>query len=198
MIKMIAAIDRNLGLGRNNQLLFRIPADLQRFKQLTLGHTVVMGRKTFESIGQPLPGRHNIVLSRQHSRDAIQSHSNLSLPPQTSSQTLSQTSLAFMSDIEPLLTQNTPAQVTSDLFIIGGAQIYELFLPYADELLLTRIEQTFDADCLFPDWQREALDCGYKWSLAESETNLTYNCLDNDAIPYTKLDYGFYRYLKVK
>lgn len=193
MIKMIAAIDRNLGLGRNNELLFRIPADLERFKQLTLNHTVVMGRKTFESIGRPLPGRHNIVLSRQHTHDSFQHHSNSSQTSQTSLQT----SLQFISDIEPLLAQNSPGPSRGDLFIIGGTQIYELFLPYADELLLTRIEQTFDADCFFPDWQStaHAQAGGYKWSLAESETNLTYNCLDNDSIPYTKLDYGFYRYI---
>jgi dihydrofolate reductase len=184
MIKMIAAIDRNLGLGRDNQLLFRIPADLQRFKQLTLGHTVLMGRKTFESIGRPLPGRHNIVLSRK-------SCSTMNHHVSTEHFT-SQTSLEFISDIETLLTpepEREPHREPSrELFIIGGAQIYEFFLPYADELLLTRVEQSFDADCFFPDWQRAAQTHGYQWTLIESLTGLT----------YANLDYGFYRYLKVK
>jgi len=120
---MIAAVGRNRELGRGNELLWHIPEDLKRFKALTLGHPVIMGRKTFESIGKPLPGRTNLVVSR----------SALSL--------------------EDALAQAKKLD-KEEVFIIGGAQIYEQALPYADRLYLTLIEDTKEADAFFPEYEK--------------------------------------------
>jgi dihydrofolate reductase len=121
MISIIAALGKNRELGKQGALLWRIPEDLKRFKTLTVGHPVVMGRKTFESIGKPLPGRTNLVLSR-----------------------------AGMS-LEEALKKAKDAPGGEEIFIIGGAQIYEQALPFADRLYLTLIEaEASDADAFFP------------------------------------------------
>src|SRR3989344_3007335 len=121
-VSIIAAIGKNRELGRDNDLLWRIPDDLKRFKSLTLGHPVIMGRKTFESIGKPLPGRTNLVVSRS--------------------------SLSF---------ENALAQAKKlddkEVFIVGGAQIYEQALPYADRLYLTLIDDTKDGDAFFTEYE---------------------------------------------
>ncbi|KKW32412.1 MAG: Dihydrofolate reductase [Parcubacteria group bacterium GW2011_GWA1_53_13] len=122
-VSMIAAVGRNRELGLGNGLLWHIPEDLKRFKALTLGHPVIMGRKTFESIGKPLPGRTNLVVSR----------SALSL--------------------EDALAQAKKLD-KEEVFIIGGAQIYEQALPYADRLYLTLIEDTKEADAFFPEYEK--------------------------------------------
>ena len=122
-VSMVAAIGRNRELGRGNELLWHIPEDLKRFKALTLGHPVIMGRKTFESIGKPLPGRTNLVVSR----------SALSL--------------------EDALAQAKKLD-KEEVFIIGGVQIYEQALPYADRLYLTLIEDTKEADAFFPEYEK--------------------------------------------
>ncbi len=121
-ISMIAAIGKNRELGAGNELLWRIPDDLKRFKALTMGHPIIMGRKTFESIGKPLPGRTNLVVSR----------SSLSL--------------------EDAIAQAKKLD-TQEVFIIGGAQIYEQALPYADRLYLTVIDDTKEADAYFPAYE---------------------------------------------
>ena len=120
-VSMVAAIGRNRELGRGNELLWHIPEDLKRVKALTLGHPVIMGRKTFESIGKPLPGRTNLVVSR----------SSLSL--------------------EDALAQAKKLD-KEEIFIIGGAQIYEQALPYADRLCLTLIDDAKEADAFFPEY----------------------------------------------
>ena len=122
-VSMIAAVGRNRELGLGNGLLWHIPEDLKRFKALTLGHPVIMGRKTFESIGKPLPGRTNLVVSR----------SSLSL--------------------EDALAQAKKLD-KEEIFIIGGAQIYEQALPYADRLCLTLIDDAKEADAFFPEYEK--------------------------------------------
>lgn len=132
-LSLIAAIDENRGLGKSNQLLCHLPADLKHFKTLTLGKPVIMGRKTFESIGRPLPGRLNIVLSRKpHSIEGVTVVPSL--------------------DEALILTANTPQTM-----VIGGAQIFQEALPKAQALYLTIIHHQFDADVFFPafnltDW----------------------------------------------
>lgn len=121
-ISMIAALGRNRALGNGNELLWRIPDDLRRFKALTMGHPIIMGRKTFESIGKPLPGRTNLVVSR----------AGLSL--------------------EDAIAQ-AKALDTEEVFVIGGAQIYEQALPYADRLYLTLIDDEKEADVFFPEYE---------------------------------------------
>ncbi|WP_019215976.1 dihydrofolate reductase [Legionella tunisiensis] len=134
IISLIAAVDENRGLGKDNHLLCHLPADLKHFKTVTMGKPIIMGRNTYDSIGKPLPGRLNIVLSRQ----------NLSLEGVAVVDSLTK-ALA--------LVKNVP-----DVMIIGGATVYEQSLDLASQVYLTVIHHQFDADVFFPtlsktDWQ---------------------------------------------
>jgi dihydrofolate reductase len=128
IISIIAALSKNHVIGINNQLPWRIPADLKHFKTVTMGHPVIMGRKTFESIGKPLPGRKNIVLSRgDFKAEGIEVV-----------KTLDQA-------IEKVKMENT-----DEVFIIGGAQIYEQAMSKAQRLYLTLIDKEIEGDAYFP------------------------------------------------
>lgn len=128
MITIIAAINRNRGLGFENKLLYWLPNDLKRFKALTTGHTIIMGRKTFESLPKgALPNRRNIVLSK----------GNACFP-----------GAECFHSLEEALAQCTPGE---DIYIIGGASLYAEAMPLADRLCLTEIEDTEkEADVFFP------------------------------------------------
>jgi dihydrofolate reductase len=130
MISLIAAIGENNELGKNNSLLWNIPADMKRFKDTTILHSVVMGRKTFESIGKPLPNRRNIVITHNlnYKKDGVEVvHS-----------------LAQALDLFP--------DPNEEIFIIGGAQIYELTMDIADKLYITHINaEDKKADTYFPE-----------------------------------------------
>ena len=124
MITLIAACSKNRIIGNDNKLIWNVPGDLKRFKELTSGHTILMGRKTYESIGKPLPNRRNIVLSRNT--------------------TEINNCLVYSSLIEVLnLYKN-------DLFVIGGGEIYKQCLPYANKIELTYIDKDFEGDTYFP------------------------------------------------
>ncbi len=147
-MNLIVAIDRKGAIGRRGELLYHISADLRRFKALTTGHTVVMGRKTFESLPKgALPNRRNIVVSRQ---------TGFSAP-----------GIEVAHSIESALGMAD----SSDIYIIGGAEIYRQALPMADRLLLTVIDaETPDADTFFPAMPLDdfTIDCieaceGYKF-----------------------------------
>lgn len=127
MIAMVAAIDRQRVIGNQNRLPWRLPADLKHFQELTQGHTVVMGHKTMESIGRPLPGRINLVLTRSKSQ-----------PPE---------GFNFIHTVEQVfdIAQNRT------VFIIGGESVYRLFLPYAEFIYLTIIDHYFHGDAFFPE-----------------------------------------------
>lgn len=131
---LIAAVARNRAIGLDNQLLWRLPEDLQHFKRSTLGCPIIMGRKTWDSIGRPLPGRRNIVLSRNPQWQAAGAEVVPSL------------------EAALLLARNTPD--ARRLFVVGGAQLYTAALPLADELLLTEVDDAPAADCFFPEWDR--------------------------------------------
>jgi dihydrofolate reductase len=130
-ISIIAALARNQAIGRRNQMPWRLPEDLKRFRRLTLGHAVVMGRRTFDSIGKPLPGRDNIVVTR--SRD------------------WNHPGCRTANSIEAALASTPTSQ---EVFVIGGAEIYLLALPRAVRLYLTEIEHEFDGDTFFPEFDR--------------------------------------------
>jgi dihydrofolate reductase len=130
---LIAAVDRRGAIGRDNQLLVRLPEDMAHFKALTLGHTVVMGRKTWDSIParfRPLPQRRNIVLSRQDG--------------------LELDGAEVFSSLDAALAA---CAADSQVFVIGGEQIYRQALPHADVLELTEIDAEYPADAYFPDWR---------------------------------------------
>lgn len=138
IVSLIAAVAKNGVIGRGNDMVWRLPEDQRHFRQLTLGAPVVMGRSTWDSLParfRPLPGRRNVVLTRQPQWQA---------PGAEVVHTL---------DAAWRLLQDSPR-----VFVIGGAQVYALALPRADELLLTEIERAFDGDCHFPGWPREQFD----------------------------------------
>lgn len=130
-ISIIAAIGKNRELGLNNKLLWHIPEDLARFKKITNGHPVIMGRKTFESIGMLLPGRTNIIVTRDKT---------FSLPGCTITHSLE----------DAIKIAKKPA--AGEIFVIGGGQIYKEAIKYADKLYLTVVEGTFTADTYFPNY----------------------------------------------
>lgn len=125
-LTIIVAVDAKLGIGADNKLAWHIPEDLIRFKQITTGHTIVMGRKTYESIGRPLPNRRNIVLTRQSGWQA---------PDVEVAHTLSD-AIALIGAAEG--------------FIIGGAEIYAQALPLCSKLLVTEIYHDVHCDAFFP------------------------------------------------
>jgi dihydrofolate reductase len=130
----IAAIGRNRGLGKGNELLYKIPEDFERMHRVTMGHPLIMGRKTWESIPEnrrPLPGRANIIVTRQTDfapEGTIVAHSV-------------EDALARAHELDH-----------EKIFIFGGAEIYSLALPYTDELDLTLVEDEKPADVFFPDY----------------------------------------------
>ena len=132
-ITLIAALARNGVIGVGNRMPWHISEDLRRFKALTMGHPVVMGRKTFASIGKALPGRENIVISRSRDLDAP--------------------GCRVVNTLEAALAV---AGGAAEVFVIGGAEIYGLALPLADRLELTEVDVAIDGDAHFPEWERSA------------------------------------------
>ncbi len=131
MISIIAAIGENRELGKDNKLLWQIAEDLKRFKQITAGHPVIMGRKTYESIGRPLPKRVNIVITRDRSYKPVGCTVAHSLDE----------ALAVAQKIDPV-----------EIFVIGGGEIYKQALDQADKLYLTLVKGTYEADAYFPEY----------------------------------------------
>lgn len=147
----IAAIGRNRELGFKNELLWRIPDDMKRLRQLTSGHPLVMGRKTFDSIiqatGKPLPNRTHVVVTR----DTSWAHEGARVAH----------------TIEEAITTARNSEGGNEVYIFGGAQIYELALPYTDKLALTIIDAEHEADAFFPpyepDFTRVVFDEAHEW-----------------------------------
>ena len=149
MLSLIVAVAQNGVIGDRNALLWHISEDLKHFKALTSGHPVVMGRKTYEPLGRPLPNRTNVVISRQE----------LEIPGCRVVHSLDEALALFPGDEE--------------VFIIGGAQIYAEALPRADRFYLTRVFHDYEGDTRFPEWDEaqwrlvssEAFPCGreYPW-----------------------------------
>ena len=128
-ITIVAAIASNNVIGQKNSLPWDIPEDLKRFKQLTSGHTILMGRKTFDSIGRPLPNRKNIVMTKDtnYQKEGVE----------------------IVFDEKEAL--NLIKELNQEVFIIGGSKIYELFEPWASSLMITRVLKDFDGDAFSPD-----------------------------------------------
>lgn len=141
MISIIVAVAENGTIGDRNTLLWHISEDLKHFKALTSGHPVIMGRKTYESLGRPLPNRTNVVLTRGDGE----------IPGCRVVHALDEALALF------------PAG--EELFVIGGAQIYAQALPLADRLYLTRVCHPYEGDTSFPDWDES------EWRLISSEAH---------------------------
>ncbi|MDN5369938.1 MAG: dihydrofolate reductase [Shewanella sp.] len=156
-IALIAAMANNRVIGKDNQMPWHLPEDLRHFKQVTMGKPVVMGRRTYESIGKPLPGRQNIVITR---------NSDMTIPGVTMVSSLSE---AF-----------DQANVCDELMIIGGGQLYAEALPFADILYLTQISLDVDGDTYFPSW-----DDG-QWVKSSDDSGISANGLEFHFLKYVK------------
>lgn len=139
MISVIVAVAENGTIGDKNTLLWHITEDMKHFRQLTTGHPVVMGRKTYDSLGRPLPNRRNVVISRQD---------------------LQLEGCEVVHSLEEALALFTAEE---EVFVIGGAQIYAEAMPLADRFYLTVVEHAYEGDTVFPQW-----DCA-AWELVEAE-----------------------------
>ncbi len=128
-ISLIWAMANDRAIGKDNQLLWHLPDDLQRFKTITMGHPIIMGRKTFESIGRVLPGRQNIILTSQ--KEFHVDGADICSSPEDA--------LSICAD-------------ASDVFVIGGQAVYQYFLPKADRLYMTIVDGVYEADAYFPDF----------------------------------------------
>lgn len=132
-ISIIVAMDLGAGIGIDNRIPWRLPSDLKRFRDLTMGHHLVVGRRTFESIGRVLPGRRMVILSRDPASRIEQ--------------------CAVVNSLSRAIEIARDAGET-ELFIGGGAEIYRLALPLSTRIYLTRVEATLPADTFFPAWDR--------------------------------------------
>ncbi|AKU13087.1 dihydrofolate reductase [Azoarcus sp. CIB] len=146
-VVLIAAVARNWVIGRNNALPWRLKADLAHFKATTVGHPVLMGRKTWESLGRPLPGRRNLVVTRDSAYAASGAEVFASLDA----------ALAAAGD--------------GKVFVIGGAEIYRQLLERADGLVLTEVGAEVDGDAFFPDFDRSRFTETRRESHAEDANN---------------------------
>ncbi|SHK04235.1 dihydrofolate reductase [Epilithonimonas mollis] len=145
MITIVAAIGHNNALGKDNQLLWRLPKDLKHFKTVTENHPVIMGRKTYESIGKALPNRTNIVVSRK--------------------QNWFQEGILIVSTLKEAL--KFAKKIHENVFVIGGGEIYKQTIDAADRLEITQVEGNFEADTFFPKidpkiWQKTFEECHQK------------------------------------
>ena len=136
LISMIAAMDKNRLIGNGPDIPWQMPADQRHFRDITLGKPVVMGRKTFETLKNPLPKRLNIILTR---------NTDYKVPEG-----------CIVTHTVDDIIKHCEALETAELMICGGAPIYQAFLPHADKLYITQIHATFEGDVYFPSFDREA------------------------------------------
>ena len=161
MLSIIVAKASNNVIGKDNSLIWHIPEDLKRFKALTTGHTIIMGRKTFESLGRVLPNRKHVILCNDMKMD------------------INDDNVEILEDISML---DKYINSEEENFIIGGATIYRLLMPYANKMYITEIEQKFEGDVSFPEINRE------EWNIVEVEKGLK-----DEKNPY---DYNYVTYLR--
>ena len=159
MIILIAAIAENNALGKNNDLLWHLPKDFKRFKEITSGHHIIMGRKTFESFPKPLPNRTHVIITRQ--KDYVCE------------------GCIVVQDLEKAIAV---CPKNEDIFVIGGGEIYSQSIHLADQLDITRVHHSFEADVFFPEIDPEI------WELISEEVHLK-----DDKHPY---DYSFQTFVR--
>lgn len=155
ILSIVVAIAEDNAIGKDNQLLWHLPADLKHFKDITSGHTIIMGRKTYDSIGRPLPNRRNIVITR--SQDLI-------IP-----------GIEVTNSLDQALSL-CDAEEEEEVFIIGGAELYKHALEATNRIYLTRVHHTYDADTFFPE-----IEAG-KWTETNIENHQPD---EKNRVPYT-------------
>ncbi|MEH7236478.1 dihydrofolate reductase [Bacillus sp. JJ1562] len=160
MISLLLAMDKKQLIGKDNDLPWRLPADLAYFKRVTMGHPIIMGRKTYDSIGRPLPGRENIIVTRDTSYKAE--------------------GCKVIHSIDEIVKMND--ETDQELFVIGGAEIFKEILPYSDRLYITEIEEVFEGDTYFPEFDKA------EWKVISKEKGIK-----DEKNPY---EYTFFVYEK--
>ena len=143
MLSIIAAVSENNALGKENKLLWHLPADLKRLKSLTMGHHLIMGRKTFESLGKPLPGRPHVIISRQKDYQPY--------------------GVTVVDSLEKAIEF---AKHDDQAFVFGGGEIYRLALPFVKKIYLTRVKALFEGDTYFPELISD------EWKMVKCESYL--------------------------
>jgi dihydrofolate reductase len=156
-VYLVAAVARNGVIGARGQLPWHLPEDLKHFRKITLGHPVIMGRRTWASLGKALPGRENIVVTRRPGYEAA--------------------GASVAASLEGAIALCTGEPVA---FVIGGAEIYAAALPLAHGLVLTEIDADYAGDTRFPDWDRAA------WRATQRETHTSAEGLRFDFVLYEK------------
>ena len=145
MLSIIVAVAKNNVIGKDNKLIWHLPEDLKRFKILTTGHNIIMGRKTFESLGRVLPNRKHIVLCNDAELNVNDENVNI---------------IDDVSKLDEYINSN------EENFVIGGASIYKLLLPKTEKLYITKINQEFEGDVYFPEIKAD------EWKIVEREKGL--------------------------
>lgn len=146
MLSIIVAVAENNVIGKDNKLIWHLPADLKRFKEITTGHTIIMGRKTFESLGRVLPNRKHVILCNDMEMNVEDEN------------------VEILEDISML---DKYIKDTEEHFIIGGATIYKLLMPKANKIYLTLIHEKFDGDVYFPEISDE------EWKIVDRTAGIT-------------------------
>ncbi len=163
MLSIIVAIANNNVIGKDNKLIWHLPEDLKRFKKITTGHTIIMGRKTFESLGRVLPKRKHVILCNDMELN------------------IDNENVIVLEDIS-LLKEYIDSE--EENFVIGGATIYKLLLPFAQKMYITKIDEDFVGDVYFPKINEE------EWKIIQEEEGIK-----NEANPY---NYKYITYLRNK
>src|SRR3989344_3197581 len=158
-ISIIVAHSRNMAIGKANALLWRLPEDLKRFKKLTTGHPIIMGRKTYQSIGKPLPDRTSIVVTRD---------TDLEIPG----------CIVAHSLVEAI--EKAREIDHEEVFIIGGAEIYKQALSLADRLYVTQVDMDVDGDAFFPEYIKDFTKEVFREERFDEKTGLKYTWVDLD------------------
>lgn len=161
MLSIIVAKASNNIIGKDNSLIWHLPEDLKRFKVLTTGHTIIMGRRTFESLGRVLPIRKHVILCNDMKMD------------------IEDENIEILEDISML---DKYINSEEEHFIIGGATIYRLLMPYANKMYITEIDQEFEGDVSFPEINKE------EWNIVEVQKGLK-----DEKNPY---DYNYVTYVR--
>lgn len=162
MLSIIVAVAKNNVIGKDNQLIWHLPEDLKRFKRLTTNHTIIMGRKTFESLGRVLPNRKHVILCN----DAKMS--------------VDDENVEILDDISKLKKYKDSEE---ENFVIGGATIYKLLMPYSDKMYVTHINEEFEGDVYFPEISEN------DWKITEREKGLRdeKNPFDYEYVTYERM-----------
>ncbi|OHA90569.1 MAG: hypothetical protein A2832_01070 [Candidatus Zambryskibacteria bacterium RIFCSPHIGHO2_01_FULL_44_22b] len=153
---IVSVVQKNNAIGNEDKLLERISDDLKRFKALTMGHPIIIGRKTFESIGKPLSGRTNIVITRNPDFKAE--------------------GCMVVSSLDEAI--NKAGNLDKEVFVIGGGEIYKQALPRTDKLYLTLIESDAEGNVFFPDWRNDFKKETFREERFDEKTGLKYTWID--------------------